>query len=366
MKKPLLILALMFVVLSAHAQEDFNYDVNNDGDVNVTDVMLIVEKVLGVNKETTKKRPIIIEVSERPLVYPTAARTGLRRAPAFTTSSLKSFYFNIMYKNQANSWMCSETTETFQTVDGKYENNGNWPANDPGTLPAHVFAFKTSNKASFDYNSGNPYLDISTEISSSAQCDVLVAKTDAKYNACLGKVSLAFDHVCAALQFSVKKTSSLAAYDVEVNEIVLHNVKKSGRYMLLKETDQWTEVTEPSNFSQSAYLSGVPDAITINEEETLLAKDANDYLFLIPQEIIGMDKGTPINEADQSQKAYLEIKCKIYDKNNEDYKVGGSRDYGSVYLPFSTNLTEGAGHVHPFVISIGTAIRDANGNKIIN
>ncbi|MBQ5505513.1 MAG: hypothetical protein IIT85_00020, partial [Prevotella sp.] len=101
-------------------------------------------------------------------------------------------------------------------------------------------------------------------------------------------------------------------------------------------------------------------------KETLLAKNESDYLFLIPQTITGMEKGTAITDADDAKSAYLEIKCKIYDSNN-NYKVGtpdGPDEFGSVYLPFSATLT--AGHIHPFTISIGTAIRDADGNKIFN
>ena len=79
-----------------------------------------------------------------------------------------------------------------------------------------------------------------------------------------------------------------------------------------------------------------------------------------------MAKGTAITTADTEKKAYLEIKCKIYDSNN-NYKVGaasGLNEFGSVYLPFSATLN--TGHIHPFIISIGTAIRDAQGNKIFN
>ena len=76
-----------------------------------------------------------------------------------------------------------------------------------------------------------------------------------------------------------------------------------------------------------------------------------------------MEKGTAITNADYAKSAYLEIKCKIYDGDN-GYKVGSVDEYGSVYLPFSATLT--AGHIHPFTISIGTAIRDAQGNKIFN
>ena len=220
----------------------------------------------------------------------------------------------------------------------------------------------------FDLNEGEPYLLVVTEQSSDDQRDVLVAKKTDTWNNCQGVVNLVFNHVCAALQFSLIKTSSLADYTVEVKEVKLHNVHDSGKYDLL--TDRWYDVIKDnySNFTLKAHMNGVEDAIIVsNEQETLLGKKENDYLFLIPQPITGMAKGTAITTADNNKNAYLEIKCKIYDSNN-NYKVGAPNgelnEFESVYLPFSATLT--AGHIHPFTISIGTAIRDAQGNKIFN
>lgn len=367
MRRLPLVLALTFAMLSANAQDDFNYDVNNDGNINVADVMLVVNKVLGINNEATSEyRPIILKVSERPLTYPTAEKTSARRAPAFTTSSLETFYLNLMYKHKrTGDWAVSDQSHTKKTSNGLYENNGSWPSNDIGSSKAHVFAYRTSykeNEQPFKYINQTPYLQISTEQSSNDQCDILVATEDVAYDDCKGVVSLTFDHVCAALQFSVIKTETLASYEVEVNEIVLHNVKTNGHYLLLSK--EWSDIDNFSNFTLNAYnKEGTANAFTVsNTEATLLAKNENDFLFLIPQEISGISKGTAINEADN--KSYLEIKCKIHKADN--YIKGSSNSYESVFLPFSADLTNGAGHVHPFVISIGTSIRDADGNKIIN
>ena len=359
MKKLSLVVAMTFAVICADAQPNYHFDVNNDGEVNVTDVMLVVESVLG---KQPSYRPITVRVSERPLTHPTSAKVGARRAPTITTSSLETFYLNMMYQFR-NRWRSSDRSETKKTADGTFENNGSWPSNAPDESTVHVFAYKTSYKANeqpFVLDGGNPYLQISTEESSSDQCDVLVAKTDAIYDECHGVIDLTFDHICAALQFSVIKSSSLENQQVEVNEIVLHQVKKNGKYMLMDGT--WSDVGTYRDFTLQAYQAGTANAITVSStEETLLAKNADDLLFLIPQPLNPMTKGTPIADADAENKSYIEIRCKIYDSSQ--YYVGSATNYGSVYLPFGVNLS--AGHVHPFVINIGTAIRDANGNKVI-
>lgn len=367
-----LFVSLVVIMMAFTCQAQTNrYDVNRDGKVNVNDAVLLVNRILTTpndeelpNDEQLSRR-LILEVTENPLTMPNGAKVGKRRAPAIFTNTLDHFYINMMYFD-GDFWWNTDRSETYWiTTAGFYENNEHWPLYADNDDEVTVFGYYSYYKYNVDYfelNEGNPYLMVATEESSNDQRDVLVARKVDTWNNCQGVVRLVFNHVCAALQFSLIKTSTLANYTVEVNEVKLHNVRKSGKYALL--TDNWFDVVGNSNFTLSAFKDGVENAIVVDsEEETLLGKNESDYLFLIPQTITGMAKGTAIANADNANAAYLEIKCKIFNRNNE-YQVGSINEYGSVYLPFSATLT--AGHIHPFTINMGTSLRDANGNKIFN
>lgn len=374
---------MMLVALQGQAQ-GYHYDVNNDGAITIADVVSLVNKLLGKPDEgdtsNNEQRKLILRVSENPLISPNGAKANKRLAPAIFTNTLPKFYISMMYYSHYFEEWCNADDETYSMNNeiyppGQYQNKGTWPeksvVGDDEIVT--VFGYYTyedrydldkKENGYFFLNQGDPYLQVVTEESSDDQRDVLVAKNADTWNNCKGVVNLVFNHVCAALQFSLMKTMSLADYTVEVKEVKLHNIYKVGNYYLL--TDKWEVVEDDNyytNFTLSAYKEGEMNAITVGTEETLLGKKESPYLFLIPQTITGMAKGTAITDADQAKSAYLEIKCKIYDGNNI-FKVGSAIDYGSVYLPFSTTLT--AGHIHPFTISIGTAIRDAQGNKIFN
>lgn len=360
----------LLIALTCPAQ-NHQYDINKDGRVNIRDAVLLVNRILTApNDEETLgddllSRRLTVKVAENPLSVPNEAKAGMRRAPAIFTNTLDHFYINMMYFD-GDFWWNTDRSETYRiTTTGYYENNEHWPiyaGNDDDVTVFGYYSYYKSDVDFFELNDGNPYLMVATEESSNDQRDVLVAKKVDTWNNCQGEVYLVFNHVCAALQFSLIKTAKLADYTVQVNEVKLHNIHKSGKYALL--TGEWFDVVGNSNFTLNAYKEGIENAITIgNDQETLIAKNESDYLFLIPQTITGMAKGTSIANADKDKAAYLEIKCKIFNQSNE-YKVGSANEYGSVYLPFSATLT--AGHIHPFTISMGTALRDANGNKIFN
>lgn len=374
MNRTVALLAVMLMTLTASAQAD-KYDLNHDGKVNVTDAMIIIRYITSGETPSPdasdKLRKITFEVAEHPLTANNGAqKAGMRKAPEVTTSTLDMFYINMTYYDDSFWWPMDpydpeNRTETYRTENGYYQNHGYWPI-DNLDQDVNIYGYHLNYKANtsyFDMNdeTGESFLKVTTEESSNDQCDVVVAKATETWNHCEGKVRLDFHHICSALKFSVKKTASLTDYTVEVNQIKLYNIPNVGRYSLDHNT--WTLENALSNYTLQGYKNGSLGAITVTEEsEQALGKSDNDYLFLIPQTIEGMAKGTPTATANANRQAYLEIQCKIHDKDG-NYKVGNGQGYGVVYLPFSATLVQG--HIHPYVINIGTAIRDANGLKII-
>jgi len=105
--------------------------------------------------------------------------------------------------------------------------------------------------------------------------------------------------------------------------------------------------------------------VTVHGEPTLLAKNANDYMFVIPQTVTAWtpnpDTHKPtISENDKLEApgSYIRITCKIL-KDSKDYSVGGY-----VYLPFGDTWKRG--YIHRYNIKMGTKLRNANGGLIIN
>jgi hypothetical protein len=369
-----LILVSLMTALTTNAQSK-RYDINYDGVVDVTDVMLMVNKILQPDAPDPYERKLTFQVSEKPM-NSDGDETGARRSHQIFTKDLDHFFVNMMWdENDGYGMNYSEMSQTHrQTITGYYENNEYWPCNGIGSdnIPVTVFAYVTSKEQSvYTFNEPNstytePYLSVSVEESSDDQYDMLVAKNTRTWaNSSGGVVPLLFDHICAAIQFQVQKSSKLVDSNVDVllQEVVLHNVKSKGKFGLVN--GEWLEQSGNSNFTLHSYQNGTKNAITVTNQPQLLGNIVDnqpEYLFLLPQDIIGMEKGTAIADADAEKQAYLELKCKI--SKGEHYYVGSSAadGYGSVYLPFSANLH--MGKILPVTISIGTSIRDANGNSV--
>ena len=371
-------LALMALQASAQA---YHYDVNNDKQVNVTDIMLVVNKILG-NTTEPEEHPLTITVSENPLISSEASgpQQGPRRSPEVTTESLNGeFYVSWMYKwtdPTGTSFQypseSDNTLYTYQHEEGDspnyYETSYSWPSGlDSGTganTKLTVFGFNDG-EFNADITNGKPYLFVVKDEQSNHQTDLIVAKNTLSWNESdHGNVPLQFNHVCSAFQFYIMKSEGMKDYFIDVSKVVLHNIKKQGRYYLM--SDEWSFSNEDqeelyTNYTLKEY--GNSGYMSLSAEKSLLNINDKDYLFIIPQTITSMAKGTSIAEA--NNQSYIEISCSIT-KDNQRWPASG---FGSVYLPFNPTFrnTEGKmepGYIYPIIISVGTSIRDANGNPI--
>lgn len=340
----------------------YHYDVNGDGEVNVTDVTEVVNHILY---SSNNDRRLKIYVTEDP--YTTEQgnpRNNIRRAPEITTSSLSQFYVNLMYDDEVDGKILTKDASlTYFTGNGYYKTAASWPTNAGLSNPVTVFGYYDKRSSCLLDEDKRPFLDVILEENSSEQYDVLVAKETKTYKESQGVVNLHFHHACAAVQFSIQKSAKMKekGYQVEVSEVVLHNILKRGKYMLDKFEWSLPEASDNtvSYFTINAYQNGEQaGSVTLNDDEpVLLAKDENDFLFLLPTNITKA-------EGDFSQAgpgdSYLEIKCKIFD--NENYKVGLANEFQSVFLPFGYDLSGYKGKIKSFLITLGTSIRDENGN----
>lgn len=210
---------------------------------------------------TPSPRLLTVEVSENPMQDNEAsAREMKRTAAATTTATLSSFtmnYTDAWYNN------FTKTGGTWSTADWPYGVNENTKID-----------FYAYNAGSFQWNSGTPYVSFTMDEDAFSQKDLLVAThKQISYNDAKGKVSLTFDHACAAVQFQICQTKTVTEqkHSFTINSVVLKNVHKDGDYNY---DSGWTL---GSNLTD---LTLTNRTITLTTAYQLLPCQ---WLFLIPQ-----------------------------------------------------------------------------------
>ena len=209
-------------------------------------------------------RMLTVEVSERPLQTEGTPKAPRRADAATTTETLNTFT------------MCVDNKEWYATLT---KTDGKWTTSWPGGDVSKKWNFYAYNVGSeFVWNGGDPYVSFTMEEEVADQKDFLVAKTaEAKsWSETGGKVSLTFDHACAAVQFFVYKEKEESASYV-VKEIQLLNVKKEGDYHFNNNT--WSDLKTTTDFTLTT------GDITPSDTKQLLPKG---WLYVIPQSKVGM------------------------------------------------------------------------------
>lgn len=219
---------------------------------------------------TPSPRLLTVEVSENPMQDNEAsARVMNRTAAATTTASLSSFtmnYTDAWYNNFTKTGSVWSPT----TID--------WPVPDDSKIDFYAYT-----DGSFIYNGGNPYVSFTMDENAFHQKDFLVAThKQIAYSDEDGKVSLVFDHACAAVQFQICKTNTVKEHSFKINSIVLKNVRKNGDYYY---DSGWTLGSDRTNYTLTNTLE---KTLTSTLEKTsILTTDYQPlpckWLFLIPQ-----------------------------------------------------------------------------------
>ena len=218
-------------------------------------------------------RMLTVEVSERPMQTEGGAKAPRRAGAATTTETLNTFT------------MCGDNkdwTATLTKTDGKWTTS--WPRVDD-SKKWNFYAYNVGSENEFVWNGGDPYVSFTMEKEVANQKDFLVAKTaEAKsYNETGGKISLTFDHACAAVQFFVYKEES-STYVVK--EIMLLNVYKQGNYYF--NDNSWKNLSTPPEFPGFTLTTGditlTSDDITLDKKKLL----PKGWLYVIPQSKVGM------------------------------------------------------------------------------
>lgn len=226
------------------------------------------------DQDEPKQEPrlITVEVTENPLLDANGEPKQLptRTEAATTSETLSAFSMNYT----------GDYTYGFTKTGGSWDTNTNkwdWPVSGNNTK----IDFYAYNDGTFQWNSGNPYLSFTMDASASNQTDLLVATHKAiSYNDAKGKVSLDFDHACAAVKFNIYKTAGVGKKSVIVKSVVLSGVQNKGDYYYNKET-KWQSLSLPGSAS---YTLTTGDITLTTDKQALPC----GYLFLIPQSKKGL------------------------------------------------------------------------------
>ncbi len=233
--------------------------------------------------EDSIPRLLTVEVSENPMVDENgAART---RGTEITSGTLSEFSMNY----QTNKYEFSKTGGTWNT--------NTWPTSVNGSTKIDFYAYN-SGDGTFYYNNDNPYVNFTVDATPANQKDLLVATHKAiSYNDAGGKVSLDFNHACAAVNFSVEQTTTLQksmSTGVTVKSIQLVNVANTGQYYY--NSNSWSEISGSADYTLTD-----SDNLTVG---TVAQELACGTLFIIPQ-ILGTDDSIRITYIKDNEKVAL-------------------------------------------------------------
>ncbi len=405
MRTKIIIVALSLFALNANAQRN-RYDVNNDGEVTVTDAMMIINAILGHDNPQIVF-PMSVGVAENPMVDTDqkASASGKRKSPVTNKTTLatdtKVFYVDYSYFSRRErpyytgtgnytwgnpeyktNWVAEEGKWAIGTVDDSGE--GHWPSDAFVDLdedlvnfyayanyqPGH-FLFEDFAQSSDPVVVSKPCLHFQVDENSGEQKDLLVAKTADSYRRpgkTDGFLYFEFDHACTAVQFFITKTATLSNASIKVKGVRLHNVYNDGFYYFNTNGGE----TGDQSWAKLGYIDDTPSVYTIADNETeidvtenytdnLLSTETDKedkYFFMIPQTTTPWytDKNN-VGSIAETTGAYIELQdCEIT-TNSKHYK-------GSAYIPFG--VTWNKGNKQKAVITIGTGLRNANGERIFD
>ncbi|MBQ6751554.1 MAG: fimbrillin family protein [Bacteroidaceae bacterium] len=192
------------------------------------------------------------------------------RGTIITTESLSSFSMNYL---QGNTYFVEKSSGEWGVAPAS------WPNMVGNNDKIDFYAY---NGGSFIYNDGNPYVNFTAAETAAATADLLVAKHEQisyndGYNGTKGAVSFTFDHACASVDFSI---SSEKEGTVQLKEIVLNDVKKSGWYHY--KTNTWDNFGNGATTTYTLYSNTESPTIYLGKGETN-PLDALGMMFFIPQ-----------------------------------------------------------------------------------
>ena len=224
-----------------------------------------------LQEEPAPVRKISIEVIENPMVIDgTKGSLSATRGSVISASSLNSFKMNY----ESAEYSVSKSGDTWNTTPDS------WPYGVDYDVPITFYAYNGG-----EYQYPGDYISFTIDENADKQKDLLVATDNVSYNYAQGKVTLAFDHACAAVDFQMcisKTLKTSLGTDLSINSVILEKIKNAGKYYY---STGWSAIGGSADYTLTT------SGFSLGTE--LYSLDCGT-LFLIPQ-TFGADTGLRIN-----------------------------------------------------------------------
>lgn len=233
-----------------------------------------------ISDDSQAQRLIIVEVEENPLTDISAPEGEKMetRATATTASTLAAFSMNYQRGNKYD----------FSKEGTMWTTDFSWPVSVENYEKIDFYAYT---HGTFYYNEGNPYLNFTVDELAPNQYDLLVAEhkqisyNEVKDSEGKAHVSLSFNHACAAVQFKIGQSQTLANKSVTFKSIALVGVYNSGNYYY-NQNPAWQGLLSVSGDGEAIYTledaTSITFPVSTKTHEGARALSCG-CLFMIPQ-----------------------------------------------------------------------------------
>ena len=242
------------------------------------------ETTTPTNPTPEARIPLTVEVTEQPLINADPSRQADTRTDIATLSTLRHFKMSLS-KRYVDEFV--NDTYDFIKTGTKWNVGENekeyWPSN--SELYPFCFYAYTYSEGNITFNGGeSPYISVKVEEGAFNQQDVLVAKSINYSAPKQSAVALTFDHICAAVGFTIRMTDNLHkalnGTKLYIKKVQLNAVAKTGDYHY---DTGWTNQSSANAYYTITYSTHRE----VTTERTNMTDDTSErnpfYLFLIPQ-----------------------------------------------------------------------------------
>ena len=203
-----------------------------------------------------------------------------------------------------------------------------WPTS--GSLSFYAISPYSDNA----YSILNGVLTYTVPTDNSKQIDLMVAKAaNQTYKGTNGIVPITFQHALSRVVF--KGYVSVSGLSVEVQRITIHNVNS----VMALGLNGTATIPTAKYANYSIGMGGIKTVTSVAEDKSDDLTAADGALMLVPQTLTGWDGKTSIEDADKSNRSYIEVSYRS--KMNGSYIVGSSSSFVTKYVPISVQLLEG-------------------------
>ena len=324
-----------------------------------------------------------VETSSRNAIgFNVLSNAAETRATPTTPDNLTSTDFDVFaFTGNGTAFMGKVDTEYAHDGVKIVHKNGKWDYDDAGDLrywPTEALDFYAFNPGTVSADMAHSYMwkvsgteqtiwysciDEYGGIHGHENYDVMYAmakgQTKDKNN---GVVHFNFKHILSQVVFKAK--TEYANMEVDIDSIMIHNIKFSDTFTLPKTDEETGSWTSSKPLGRNAYTVVQKANITVKSNTTATDITTNTPMLNIPQTLtawtVSGDSKTK-EQADIALQCYLEIACKI--RQNEVYLLGSADRNGTIYVPFGDTWEQGKRHIYTLIFGGGF---DDQGEAVLN